>query len=552
MTTDAATQVLFDHDADGIRTGTAWAKADDGLLALDRDGSGTIDSGREIFGNNTLLASGQQAADGYAALADLDSNADGQITALDALYGQLRVWRDLDQDGVSDEGELQSLTEAGITRIGLDKTASTQTLSDGTRLDGTGGFTIGGQEHAYTDTWFADNAFYREFTQAVTLTDDARTLTDMQGAGMVRDLREAASLDGSLVADIEGLTGLTRTQMWDALDGLLARWAETATMPTSVEQAETKGYTLRYILNGMSANDILKVLGMDGGGTGGEPTADEAARRASLQAQLAHLTDMIGVLERFNGVPFVTVGDHSVTTGQGTVIAENTVSSSQGTLESSRYVFVTITTPNQLDLLEQSYNALKESVYAGLVLETRLKPYMDAITLSIDENGISFDFSGMEAVFENVKTTDPVKALVDRIDLLKYAGSSLVDSGWEGMNKLSDWIKEAESGGYWERVRTEWSGVYAVTSTAQDDFLFGSGGNDAINGGAGSDLLVGAGGNDTLDGYDGSDTYLFGRGDGQDTITETRGMYSDVSGDVERGTTRCRHFDGGRDADAQW
>ena len=539
LVSGAATQVLFDHDADGIRTGTAWAKADDGLLALDRDGNGTIDSGRELFGNNTLLASGQRAADGYAALADLDSNADGQITALDALYDQLRVWRDLDQDGISDEGELQSLAETGITRIGLDKTASTQILSDGTKLYGTGGFTIDGQERTYTDAWFADNAFYRQFTDAVTLTEGACTLADMQGAGRVRDLREAASLDGALVTDIEGLAGLTRSQMWNALDGLLARWAETAAMPTSVEQAEAKGYTLRYLLTGMNANDILKVLGMDGSGTGSgvsaDLTVDEAARRAALQAQLAHLTDMIGVLERFNGTPFVTVGDHSVTTGQGTVLAEKSVTSTQGTLESSRYVFVTITKPNQLDLLEQSYAQLKESVYGGLVMQTRLKSYMDAITLSIDENGISLDFSAMEAALDTLYSSDKVRAFIDVLDLNSF-GQAL---GWNSAQKLVDWASEANASGQLEtlkaglataftgglgkkpNIKFGTAGNETLSGDTSIDIIVAGAGNDRLSGGDGSDVLDGGSGNDSLSGGNGADTYLFGIGSGQDTISNS-------------------------------
>jgi hypothetical protein len=155
--------ITFDHDANGIETGTAWAGADDGLLVLDRDGNGDIDSGRELFGNNTLLANGQKAADGYAALRELDANADGVLDASDAAFANLRVWRDLDQDGNSDAGELFSLAELGVSQIGLSKTPFSQTLADGTRLDGTGSFVIDGQARSYTDAWFAENPFYREF-----------------------------------------------------------------------------------------------------------------------------------------------------------------------------------------------------------------------------------------------------------------------------------------------------------------------------------------------------------------------------------------------------
>jgi hypothetical protein len=101
--------ILFDHNADGVKTATGWIKADDGLLVLDRDGNGQIDTGRELFGDATVLAhgprAGQQAQDGYEALADQDSNADRVLDSTDAAWGQLRVWRDLNQDGISQAGK---------------------------------------------------------------------------------------------------------------------------------------------------------------------------------------------------------------------------------------------------------------------------------------------------------------------------------------------------------------------------------------------------------------------------------------------------------------
>ncbi|MDD0943608.1 calcium-binding protein [Xylella fastidiosa subsp. multiplex] len=46
--------ILFDHDADGVKTGTGWLKPDDGWLVLDRNGNGTIDSGRTRADIDTL------------------------------------------------------------------------------------------------------------------------------------------------------------------------------------------------------------------------------------------------------------------------------------------------------------------------------------------------------------------------------------------------------------------------------------------------------------------------------------------------------------------
>jgi hypothetical protein len=51
----------------------------DVLLVWDRNGNGKIDSSRELFGNDTLLANSSKAANGFAALAELDVSHDGKV-----------------------------------------------------------------------------------------------------------------------------------------------------------------------------------------------------------------------------------------------------------------------------------------------------------------------------------------------------------------------------------------------------------------------------------------------------------------------------------------
>ena len=133
--------ILFDHDGDGVRTGTGWVKSDDAFLALDRNGNGTIDNGGELFGVDTVLSNGQKAANGFAALADLDSNHDGQFSSRDAHYANVKLWRDLDQDGLSDAGELVSLAAAGIASINLTSTAANTNLGNGNILSAAGTYT---------------------------------------------------------------------------------------------------------------------------------------------------------------------------------------------------------------------------------------------------------------------------------------------------------------------------------------------------------------------------------------------------------------------------
>ena len=113
---------FFDHAGDGWRELSRWAGADDGVLVWDRNKDGVINDGGELFGNNTALKNGSKAANGFAALADLDSNSDGKVDSSDAEWGSLRVmrWTDANNDGVMQESEsrLVTLDSLGVKSLG--------------------------------------------------------------------------------------------------------------------------------------------------------------------------------------------------------------------------------------------------------------------------------------------------------------------------------------------------------------------------------------------------------------------------------------------------
>lgn len=119
-TLPASDGVSFDFDADGAPDGAGWLDADDAFLVLDLDGNGQIDSGREMFGNSTLMPDGRLARNGYEALSQHDDNGDGVIDADDAVFRDLELWRDLDADGETDPNELSPLARHGIESIDLD------------------------------------------------------------------------------------------------------------------------------------------------------------------------------------------------------------------------------------------------------------------------------------------------------------------------------------------------------------------------------------------------------------------------------------------------
>ena len=208
--------VLFDHNADGIKTGTGWVRPDDGLLVRDLNGNGLIDSGRELFGIDTLKANNTLATNGFDALKELDSNADGKITSSDTAYAELKVWRDANQDGISQAAELQSLSALGISSIGVNGTATGPQAGQviaGNRVDLSTTFTQNGAARTVGAIDFQVNNFYSQFAaqvvdqagNPVAITAQALALPQMNGSGMVRNMQAAASLSGEIVKTLKAL-----------------------------------------------------------------------------------------------------------------------------------------------------------------------------------------------------------------------------------------------------------------------------------------------------------------------------------------------------------
>jgi Ca2+-binding RTX toxin-like protein len=108
----------YDVAGDGRRVRTGWVHADDALLALDRNGDGTIAGTNEI----SFVGDLPGTTSDLEGLKAFDTDGSGSLDAGDARFGDFLVWQDADGDGVSQPGELKSLTDAGIVSIGLTRT----------------------------------------------------------------------------------------------------------------------------------------------------------------------------------------------------------------------------------------------------------------------------------------------------------------------------------------------------------------------------------------------------------------------------------------------
>jgi hypothetical protein len=154
--TDAAGGVNFDLRGDGTAERLSWtaANTDDAWLALDRNGNGRIDDGRELFGNFTPQPSTPGQRHGFLALAEYDKpaaggNADGVIDAGDAAFASLRLWKDANHNGVSEAGELHALPSQNVASVSLGYRESRRTDRHGNRflyrskVEGAGGVRLG-------------------------------------------------------------------------------------------------------------------------------------------------------------------------------------------------------------------------------------------------------------------------------------------------------------------------------------------------------------------------------------------------------------------------
>ncbi|MEJ8836100.1 calcium-binding protein [Ramlibacter sp. AN1133] len=558
--------VLFDQNADGIKTATGWIQPDDGLLVLDRDGNGTIDSGRELFGDNTVLENGpnagQLASNGFEALADLDANGDHQIDANDAAYSRLRLWQDFNQDGVSQANELSTLADKGVVGISLTASATNTNLGNGNtqpwtssyaKADGTTGET--GTPELSGSLLLASNNFYREFSDDPELIDLALALPQMHGSGVVRDLREAMSLGTEHAQSLQNsvsafAAATTRDEQMALIDQLLSDWGR------SSERQVDSIYRYNLVSNSDGRYVTTNLTSESFGSTvltlhpqGMETTVSDTlfgTRTVPTEAG-AEVLRRLNVLEVFNGGKFVQLippPPPSTPVGSSSGGGGET----SGTVAGATYVDATLSS-TQIGLLNASYDALRTSVYESLVLQTRLRPYLDEIELVIDEDGIRLDTAAMTAMLDAHKFVDERNAFIDLVELNKYARDALMATGFPTTSVLRDWIGGLAPDA---PVRGEFAslGIYlgaaptgsdsvdiflgdadanTFNAGAGDDVLDGLEGNDTLSGGSGSDVIDGGAGDDVLIGgyYDaywntyngaGADIYLFGRGDGQDTI----------------------------------
>ena len=452
--------VYFDHDGNGFAEKSGWVGKDDGILVRDINNNGTIDNGTELFGNNSVLSSGENALNGFEALKELDSNKDGVFNSSDEAWNTVKVWKDSNQNGIVDNSELLSLEQANIAGINLNY--NEQELVDGNGNTHAQTGTIiktDGSSGTITDVWFdADTADTIDQAEVI-IPDDIKSLPDVSGFGNVHSLQAAMALDesGELKALVEQFMSETNVSARNALlNDIIYHWA-------GVEDMDPFGRTpSRY---------------------NGTHYLDDARK---LEA-----------LEEFMGRGYLGTwcwGERDPNPNRHAVL-----------------------------FIHDAFDELKEYVKNELLSQTHYKTLLEKVTLTYDAATESWDIDVSQAVaaFEEMFAADVLNTTLVMREFSEII-RTYTDLGVEiiaAFNLLGD-----ENGDIFERELFKFGksiGTDGNDIIKDDDFgsiITGLGGNDKLYGNGGDDTIIGGVGNDYMVGGDGEDVYLFSKGFGNDEI----------------------------------
>jgi VCBS repeat-containing protein len=505
-----ANGIFYDFNQDGFSEKTGWVTAQDGMLVFDKDGDGLIEGAPEMIASPHSLASltednwdgFQDELNGFAQLSKLDSNKDGVFDAKDAAFSQVRVWQDLNQNGISEADELKTLASLNIKSIDVEGAAleqffglnggGFQNIIEGNTITHKSTFTMNdGTKREIVDAWFDHDLTNSKYTGSYTLNPQTLFLPTLAGYGNLPDLHVAMSKDESLLTMVETFSAKrTFTQQFTdftavktEMRAILMKWAginETATV-----SKETLGMNGVYAL--MPEYQFLKVFtGMNGPHSG--PWFDERPF-----------------------VPLTEEGIHGITQTFDNLLCSMT--------EKLLYQ----AGGNVLFQPGTSFNPFKDSFEGTMRLsQTSITQLKTAATSATDKQGFWLNFAKV------VDASIGISKLT--ADETTWISTAITQSS---SNALT-WSKITALLGM--NVVVDYNNVDTLIGTAGNDDLviwnnagknlklYGGDGDDRIHGGNGDDYLAGGKGNDVLEGWQGSDTYYYESG--HDVISEYSAYYA--------------------------
>ncbi len=466
-TTGIASWRYFDHDQSGFAEQTGWVDKNDGILALDLNGNGKIDDGREIFGNNTLLPDGTLAPHGYAALAQYDDNHDGKIDSHDEIWEKLRVWRDKNEDAKTGKNELHTLDELGIAAINLNAEEVSETDEAGNRVTHRATVTkTDGTTMASADVWFNVNTAQTRYLGDETVSEDIAALPNVKGFGNVPSLHVAMNKDSKLKEMVETYLSADSEHRDALLPEIIYKWTGSENVVSNSRGRHIDARTLAA-LERLTGDTFLQ--------NGRDPNPNTNAARI-LQDEFdkfSRYTEAKILLQKPEYANARSIMDFLIDRADANDEPVNWDLFAQYLSQVNK--------AGQTEKVKTEYRLIEGSL-------TYSSKYKDSLQNFFTEHFEDYSELFFSGVIKSITGDETSNTLV---------GSSKSD---------------------------------AILGLAGDDILEGNAGNDYLNGGVGNDKLYGGNGHDTLVGGAGddhmqggdyeSDTYLFRAGHGRDVIND--------------------------------
>lgn len=154
----------------------------------------------------------------------------GIIDINDKDFNKLRIWQDINKDGVSQINELKTLDELNIKSLNLNYKETNQDLGDNNTLTLKGSYTkTNGQTMLMGDINFNVDTINSKFKEDINLTTSQTKIPNVKGYGYLRDLNKAASIDTNLANILDNYSkSNTKEEQLKILPTLIKAWSDTS------------------------------------------------------------------------------------------------------------------------------------------------------------------------------------------------------------------------------------------------------------------------------------------------------------------------------------
>ena len=446
-------QIYFDVDNDGFREQTGWISKNEAILAIDKNENGKIDNQSEMFGSTTKT--------GFEELKELDTNGDGIINSQDVDFNKIRVWQDLNENGVTEEGELKTAQEAGIESI-YTNSYKIGALNNNNIITekATIQYTDGSTKDLY-DVATQYNDMYTVYGRDYVLDADIIDLPWLRGYGNSIDLQLAASQNDNLKTLVKQMASMTNANdIYNQFDNMMSMW---------LGENKTGEEMQKLVLSKLIFWDVNNMSEFQANNIQNAYNSLKNKLFVEFLAQTS-LADKFDIAYDYRTDSII----YSDNTYEN--IVRNTVDSD--VFMASYVIAKMLADDGSLDVTRLA-NTIKNFGYGAQLIN-----YLNS--------GLKFK----NGDFTYVEGSMPLYVLgTDGNDTITGGDDADIIYGMDG-NDL----------------------IYGM---AGDDFLHGGRGNDTLYGGDGNDTLIGGEGDDSLEGGAGNDTYIYD-GDGKDAVLDEK------------------------------